>query len=101
MYATFFDGHGHVLQVPVPKGSLVTGSFYKEQVLENIIKMYEERRPRTGVWGLHLLHDNTPAHKSATVTNYLAEKDFNVIQHPHLTALCDFWLFPKLKQMLS
>ena len=33
MYAIFFDGHGPVLQVPVPKSLSVTAQFYKEQVL--------------------------------------------------------------------
>ena len=85
MYAIFFDGHGPVLQVPVPKGSSVTGQFYKEQVLEKVVKVYTERRPRTGTRGLHLLHDNAPAHKSAVVANYLQENNLKVIEHPPYT----------------
>ena len=45
-YAIFFDGHGSQPQVPVPKGASVTGHFYEEQVLENVVKVYTERRPR-------------------------------------------------------
>ena len=43
MYAIFFDEHGPVLQVPVLKGSLVTGQFYKEQILGKLVKVYTER----------------------------------------------------------
>ena len=82
MYAIFFDGHSPVLEVPVPKGSSVTGEFYKEQILETVVKVYTERRQRTGTRGLHLLHDNVPAHKSAVVANYLQEINLKVIEHP-------------------
>ena len=33
LYAIFFDSKGQVLQIPVPKGSSVTGKFYRESVL--------------------------------------------------------------------
>ena len=33
LYAIFFDSKGPVLQIPVPKGSSVTGKFYRESVL--------------------------------------------------------------------
>ena len=32
-YAIFFDSKGPVLHIPVPKGSSVTGKFYRESVL--------------------------------------------------------------------
>ena len=54
--------------------------------------------------GLHLLHDNAPVHKSAVVANYLQEINLKVIEHPPYSpdlAPCDFWLFPKLKEMLA
>ena len=33
LYAIFFDSKGPVLQIPIPKGSSVTGKFYRESVL--------------------------------------------------------------------
>ena len=33
LYAIFFDSKGPVLQIPVPKGSSVTGKFYRDSVL--------------------------------------------------------------------
>ena len=73
LYAIFFDSKGPVLQIPVPKGSFVSGKFCREIVLTQLVDFYQKRRPRTGVRGIKLLHDNAPAHKSATVQEYLKE----------------------------
>ena len=104
LYAIFFDSKGPVLQIPVPKGSSVTGKFYRESVLTQLVDFYQKRRPRTGVRGIKLLHDNAPAHKSATVQEYLKESGLDVLDYPPYSpdlSLCDFWLFPRLKEMLA
>ena len=82
LYAIFFDSKGPVLQVPVPKGSSVTGKFYRESVLTQLVDFYQKGRPRTGVRGIKLLHDNAPAHKSAMVQEYLKESGLDVLDHP-------------------
>ena len=66
LYAIFFDSKGPVLQIPVPKGSSVTGKFYRESVLTQLVDFYQKRRPRTGVRSMKLLHDNTRDHKYGT-----------------------------------
>ena len=71
LYAIFFDSKSPVLQIPVQKGSSVTGKFYRESALTQLVDFYQKRRPRTGVRGIKLLHDNAPAHESATVQEYL------------------------------
>ena len=104
LYAIFFDLKGPVLQIPVPKGSSVTGKFYRESVLTQLVYFYQKRRPRTGVWGIKLLHDNAPAHKSPMVQEYLKESGLDVLDHPPYSpdlSPCDLWLFPKLKEMLA
>ena len=104
LYAIFFDSKGPVLQIPVPKGSSVTRKFYRESVLTQLVDFYQKHRPCTGVRGIKLLHDNTPAHKSATVQEYLKESGLDVLDHPPYSpdlSPCDFWLFPRLKEMLA
>lgn len=104
LYAIFFDSTGPVLQIPVPKGRSVTGKFYKENILTPLVDFYQKRRPHTGIRGLKLLHDNAPAHKSVTVREYLKESGLDVLEHPPYSpdlSPCDFWLFPKLKEMLA
>ena len=104
LYAIFFDSKGPVLQIPVTKGSSVTGKFYRESVLTQLVDFYQKCRPRTGVHTIKLLHDNAPAHKSATVQEYLKETGLDILDHPPYSpdlSPCDFWLFPRLKEMLA
>ena len=104
LYAIFFDSKGPVLQIPVPKGSSVTGKFYRESVLTQLVDFYQKRGPRTGVRSIKLLHDNALAHKSATVQEYLKESGLDVLDHPPYSpelSPCDFRLFPRLKEMLA
>ena len=104
LYAIFFDSKGPVLQIPVPKGSSVTGKFYIESILTQLVDFYQKRRLRTSVRGIKLLHGNAPAHKSATVQEYLKESGLNVLDHPPYSpdlSPCDFWLFPRLKEMVA
>ena len=49
LYVIFFDLKGSILQIPVPKGSSVTGKFYIESVLTQLVDFYQKRRPRTGI----------------------------------------------------
>ena len=104
LFAIFFDSKGPVLHIPVPKGSSVTGKFYRESVLTQLVDFYQKRRPRTGVCGIKLLHDNASARKSATVQEHLKKSGLNVLDHPPYSpelSPCDFWLFPRLKEMLA
>ena len=105
LYAIFFDSNlGPVLQSPEPKGSSVTGKFYREKVLTQLVDFYQKCRPCTSVCSIKLLHDNALAHKSATVQEYLKESGLDVLDHPPYSpdlSPCDFWLFPRLKEMLA
>ena len=71
-----------VLQIPVRKGSSVTGKFYKESALTQLVDFYQKHRACTGVRGIKLLHDNALAHKSTTVQEYLKESVLDVLDHP-------------------
>ena len=81
-YAIFFDSKGPVLQIPVPKGSSVTKKFYRESVLTQLVDFYQKRSLLTGDRDIKLLYDNAPAHKSATVQEYLKESGLDVLDHP-------------------
>ena len=104
LYAIFFDLKGPVLQISAPKGCSAAGKFYRESVFTQLVDFYQKRRARTGVRGIKLLHDNALAHKSATVQEYLKESGLDVLDHPPYSpdlSPCDFWLFPRLKEMLA
>ena len=49
-------------------------------------------------WILH--HDDTPAHTSLSMKQFLVSKEIITLDHPPYSpdlASCDFFLFPKLK----
>ena len=54
--------------------------------------------------GVHLIHDNAFSHKFEVVKSFLASEKVKVLNHPHYSpdlSPCDFFLFPRLKNMLS
>ena len=78
----------------------ITVKHYKDIVLEKPKIYYQQRRPVTGFKHIHLLHGNVPALASKIVTAFLKKEKVTVL--PHLPysidlALCDFFMFPKLK----
>ena len=65
---------------------------------------YNKKRPSKGWSGVHLLHDNASSHKCEVVKSFLASKKVKVLNHPPYSpdlSPCDFFLFPRLKKMLS
>ena len=104
LYSIFFDAHGSVAQICVPKGQRVTGEFYAYSCIAAVKQHYKERRPRTICKGLRILHDNARPHKTRLVKDTLESLGIVELQHPpHSPDLspCDFWLFNNLKSHLS
>ena len=65
---------------------------------------YNKKRPSKGWSGVHFLHDNASFHKCEVVKSFLASEKVKVLNHPPYSpdlSPCDFFLFPRLKQMLS
>ena len=104
LYAIFFNSSEPVFQVPCPSGHTVTGRFYKNSVLKKVKEFYNKKRPSKGWSGIHLLHDNASSHKCEVVKSFLASEKVKVLNHspysPELSP-CHFFLFPRLKKMLS
>ena len=103
MLAVFFDINGPIIQISIPRGRTLTGTFYKLKILGKLNKCFEKRRPKTGLWGVRLLNDNAPAHTSSIVIDYLVTKKVTLLPYPPYSpdlAPVDFFLFPKSKRML-
>ena len=100
MYCIFFDSHGPVCQICVPKNQTITGSFYINQCISEVEKHNNNQRPKTGTRGLRLSHDNARPHKTRIVKEKLDCMKAVELNHPSYLPdleLCDFWLFPKIK----
>ena len=104
LYAIFFNSSGPVVQVPCPSGHTVTGRFYKNSVLKKVKEFYNKKRPIKGWSGVLLLHDKASSHKCEVVKSFLASEKVIVLNHPPYSPdlrPCDFFLFPRLKKILS
>ena len=65
---------------------------------------YNKKRPSKGWSVVHLLHDNASSHKCEVVKSFLSSEKVKVLNHPPYSpdlGPCDFFLFPRLKKMLS
>ena len=92
--------------MPCPSRHTVTDRFYKNSVLKNVKEFYNKKRPSKGWSEVYLLHDNASSHKCEVrlLSLFLASEKVKVLNHPpyspHLSP-CDFFLFPRLKKVLS
>ena len=60
--------------------------------------------PSKGWSGVHRLHDNASSNKCEVVKSFLASEKVKVLNHPPYSpdlSPCEFFLFPRLKKMLS
>ena len=73
-------------------------------ILTNLIVTIIKKRPSKGWSGVHFLHDNASSHKCEVAKTFLAFEKVKVLNHPPYSpdlSPCDFFLFPRLKKMLS
>ena len=69
-----FDSQGVVYKEFVPEGKTVNAEFYKG-VMDRLLKSIQRVRPAAFCCrDCFLLHDNAPAHKAASVCQFLTKK---------------------------
>jgi hypothetical protein len=96
----FFDIRGIVHYEFVPTAQTVNQVYYLE-VMEKLREKVRHKRPELfGNNSRILHHDNAPAHTALYVREFLATKQITVLEHPDL-APSDFFLFPKIKEILK
>ena len=104
MLLTFFDIRGIVHYEFVLTGQTVN-QVYNLEVLERLREKVRRKRPEhfaSNSWILH--HDNAPAHTALSVREFLATKQITGLEHPAYSpdlAPSDFFLFPKIKEILK
>jgi transposase len=75
------------------------------EVLKRLREKVRQKRPElfaNSSWILH--HDNATAHTTLSVREFLATKEITVLEHPAYSpdlAPSDFFLFPKIKEILK
>jgi len=81
MLTNFFDSQGEVHEEFVSEGKTVNVEFYKG-VMYRLLKHIQRVRPAAFCCrDFFLLHDNAPAHKAASVCQFLTPKTFTALYH--------------------
>ena len=97
---SFFDSTDMINMHWVSIGQTVNKEYYVE-VLREFRKRFRRKRPaffKSGQW--HFQQDNAPVHNSTLDTDYLTKMGIKTVPQPPYSqdhALCNFWLFPKLR----
>jgi len=104
MLTVFFYWKGIAHYDFVPRGETVNKEFYIN-VLKHLREAMRRKRPEAqtnNTWILY--HDNTPAHASLLIREYLTKHETTVVSQPPYfpdLAPADIYLFPKLKSSLK
>ncbi|KAI6652366.1 Histone-lysine N-methyltransferase SETMAR-like [Oopsacas minuta] len=103
MVAAFFCKTGPVAIIPLEDRRTVNADWYINNCLPKAFEALSSRRPKTGVRGLLLHHDNASAHTAAKTLDFLAENSVQLVSHPPYSpdlAPCDFFLFPTINEKI-
>ena len=104
LYAIFFNSSGPVSQVPCPSGHTVTGRFYKNSVRRKW-KSFTIRNDQAKDGQESTFYTTTPPSISVRLlSRFLASEKVKILNHPPYSSdlsPCEFFLFPRLKKMLS
>ena len=60
----------------------VSADWYVHHCLPKVFEVWYQRRPKTGLRGLFLRHDNASAHTAATTVDFLNENEVQLLPHP-------------------
>jgi len=82
MLIIFFDSQGVAHKEFLPEGKTLNTEFYKG-VMDRLLKCIQRVRPAAFCFrDLFLMHDNAPAHKAASVCQFLTPKNVTTLYHP-------------------
>jgi hypothetical protein len=86
----------------IPEGQKVNAEFYKG-IMDHLLKHIQQGRPAVFCSrDFFLLHNDVPAHKPASVCQFLTLKKLQpFITHCPNLSLPDYFLFPKVKMKLK
>ena len=101
MAIIFCDIQGIILNHFVPPKTTVTGNYYASVIKSDQLPAIKRKRPQLMRSRILLHHDDAPSHSSRVVLDTIKELVIDILPHPpYRPAICDFWLFPNLKNKL-
>ncbi|GFR85977.1 transposase [Elysia marginata] len=102
MFTVFFNYSGLLVVYILPQETIMTTTYYVQNVLSQVKSAINEQRPKVSTSRTLLLHDNAGPYKARATTQSLRELEFKSCPtySPDL-APCDFWLIQILKDRLA
>ena len=103
MVATFFSTSAHPATVVLEDQRTVTAKWYTEVWLPQVFSKNQKKRPRTGLRGILLHHDNASSHTANATIAFPEKTPVKLMTHPAYSpdlAPCYFLLFPNVKNRM-
>ncbi|XP_054160944.1 histone-lysine N-methyltransferase SETMAR-like [Oppia nitens] len=82
----------------------VTTDWYVKKWLSKVFESINEDRPKSGLTGIIMYHDNAKSHKTLVTTRYLDDNGVQLLTRPPYSpdlSPANFWLFKNLKKHLK
>ena len=102
--ACLFGKSGQAATISLEDRQTLPADPYVRHCLPKVFEVWYQRRPKTGLRGLFLRHDNASAHTAATTVNFLNESEVQFLPllpySPDLSP-CNSFLFPDMKKQLK
>lgn len=104
LIASYFTLSGYLVSISLRNQSSINAEWYTTKCLPEVFEAVSNKRPKTGLRGLLLHHDNAPAHSALKTRLFLDSTPVKLLGHPPYSpdlAPCDFFLFTKIKNLLK
>ena len=79
---TFFAEGGHVATIPLEDQRTVTAQWYTTVSLPQVLQKLREKRPRVGLSGILLHHDDASAHATHLTMDFVRGTPVQLLSHP-------------------
>lgn len=102
MLVFFFDHEGPLIIDFLPQEQTINSTYYCKR-LDNLNKIYLDKRKNQKHLGVHLIHDGASSHTSYETKERLQRLNINTLQHPPYSpdiSPCDYAVFGPLKKRL-
>ena len=103
MAIIFCDIQGIILNHFVPPKTKVRENYYARVIKSELLPAITTKRSHPERSGILLHHDNVLSHSIRIVMDTVNKLGIELLPHPPYSpvlAICDFWLFPNLKNRL-
>jgi len=101
----FFDGTYEIVHAKfLPQAQTINQHVYKNFLRRLMRSVREKSRELWETRSWLLYHDSAPAHNALGILEFLVKNNIAVLEQPLYSpdlALCDFFLFPKLKEVIK